>query len=183
VATACAGELVSTTFGDEVTETLSHDLRYDVIRAAWPSGERDAMGARTRTILDELHDVHHARDPLGRERLRSLPSGGRIHHEHDRMGRLSRRWATSSAAPQPDRVTIDRRHKYSAEGELPTRSIAAAGGAGGDAGKSVAWPEVQGHGVSIMTRCRALRLVEAVLPQPGTCPGPAAEPLPLLTLM
>lgn len=96
--------------------------------------ERDATGARTRTILDELHDVHHARDALGREVMRALPRGGRIHQAYDPLGRVLRRWATASgslrplrfhdpdwasagAAVQPDRVTVDRRYKYDAEGE------------------------------------------------------------------
>src|SRR5439155_24783937 len=93
------------------------------------------MGERTRTILDELHDVQHARDPLGRETARTLPRGGRILHEYDPLGRMSRRWATSpgtlrpvrfedpgwagAAAPgQPARVTAEREFRYDAAGEL-----------------------------------------------------------------
>jgi YD repeat-containing protein len=97
--------------------------------------ERDAAGARKRTILDERHDVHHARDLFGREVARALPSGGRIHHAYDRLGRVQRRWATSpgslrpvrfddpawagpAVAAQPPVVTAEREYLYNADGEL-----------------------------------------------------------------
>ncbi len=67
--------------------------------------ERDAMGERTRTILDELHDVQHARDPLHRPRedALALPRGGRILHDYDKLGRVRRRWATSPGTLRPVR--------------------------------------------------------------------------------
>ncbi len=53
--------------------------------------ERDALGARRRTVLNGEHVVEHARDPLGREIARALPGGGRIESQFDLLGRLSRR--------------------------------------------------------------------------------------------
>jgi hypothetical protein len=47
--------------------------------------ERDAAGARTSTILDDGHD---ARDALGRESMRALPWGGRIHQTYDPVERV-----------------------------------------------------------------------------------------------
>jgi RHS repeat-associated protein len=94
--------------------------------------ERDAGGERLRTILDELHDVDHARDPLGRETERALPRDGRVHHAYDPLGRVERRWATApgelhpvraedpawvDAPAQPARVTAEHEYSYSPEGE------------------------------------------------------------------
>src|SRR5262249_2867371 len=87
------------------------------------------------TILDERYDVRHARDLIGREVVRALPRGGRIHHAYDALGRVTRRWATApgslrpvrfddsawtgAAAPgQPDRVTVEKTHLYDSEHEL-----------------------------------------------------------------
>jgi RHS repeat-associated protein len=125
--------------GDEQAVTSLYDKAGERVRRSTSRGhveqiDRDAGGARTRTILDELSDVGHARDALGRETTRALPRGGRIQHAYDPMGRVARRWSTglgsispvrfddpswagSAAAGQPDRVTVEHAYKYSAEGE------------------------------------------------------------------
>ncbi len=124
------------------TETVAsvHDEAGQRVRRSTSRGhveqiERDASGARTRTILDELHDVHHVRDAFGREIVRALPREGRIVQDYDTLGRLSRRaatspgslrpvrfddpgWASAAAPAQPPRVTAEREYRYDAAGEL-----------------------------------------------------------------
>ena len=116
------------------------DARGDRVRRSTSLGhveqiDRDPSGARTRTILDGLQDIGHARDVLGRESLRALPRSGRIHQEHDAAGRVVRRsvtaagslrpmrfddpaWASAAAPAQPDRVTVEKEYRYDAEREL-----------------------------------------------------------------
>jgi RHS repeat-associated protein len=131
---------VQSLHGEEHAIESLHDSRGDRVRRTTSLGhveqiDRDAGGARTRTILDELHDVGHLRDPLGRESLRALPRGGRIHQEHDALGRVVRRsvtaagslrpvrftepsWAGPAASAQPDRITVEKEYRYDAEPEL-----------------------------------------------------------------
>jgi RHS repeat-associated protein len=131
---------VETLRGEEHAVTSLYDRGGERVRRFTSRGhveqiERDAMGERTRTILDEVDDVHHQRDLLGREAVVALPRGGRIHDEHDPHGRLRRRWATSpgtlrpvrfddpawvgGAAPgQPARVTAEREYRYDLAGDL-----------------------------------------------------------------
>jgi RHS repeat-associated protein len=126
--------------GEEHAIESLHDARGDRVRRTTSLGhveqiDRDAGGARTRTILDELHDVGHARDTLGRESLRALPRGGRIYQEHDALGRVVRRsvtaagslrpvrftepsWAGPAAPAQPDRITVEKEYRYDVETEL-----------------------------------------------------------------
>jgi len=95
--------------------------------------ERDALGARVRTLLDGGIWLGHASDPLGRETSRLLPAGGRIETGFDPLGRVARRraWHRTAAAGlppgQPDwvgggasprGVTVDTAYRYSPDGEL-----------------------------------------------------------------
>jgi RHS repeat-associated protein len=131
---------VQTFGGEEHTVTSLYDGSGERVRRFTSRGhieqiERDATGARTRTILDEQHDVHHTRDLLGRELSRALPQGGRIEHAYDPLGRVLRRWATApgslrpvrpddptwtaGAVPaQPDRITVEKEHRYDDAREL-----------------------------------------------------------------
>jgi RHS repeat-associated protein len=125
---------------EEHTVTSLYDAGGERVRRFTSRGhveqiERDAAGARTRTVLDDQQDVHHTRDLLGRELSRGLPDGGRIEHAYDPLGRVLRRWATApgslhpvrpddpawsaAAVPaQPDRITVEKKHRYDAEREL-----------------------------------------------------------------
>ena len=126
--------------GEEYAVEVLLDARGARVRRSTSLGhveqiDRDATGARTRTILDELQDIGHARDVFGRELLRALPSGGRIHQEHDAAGRVVRRavtaagsmrpirfddpsWAGAAVPAQPDRITVEKEYRYDAEDEL-----------------------------------------------------------------
>jgi RHS repeat-associated protein len=115
-------------------DRAGHRVRRSTSRGHLEQIERAGAGERARTILDELHDVGHRRDPVGRETMRVLPRGGRVQHTYDPLGRVARRWSTASgslrpvrfddpswageaAAAQPDRITSEHEYKYSAEGE------------------------------------------------------------------
>ncbi len=93
--------------------------------------ERDAMGARRRTVLDEGHSVEHARDALGREIRRGLPGGGQIESMFDPLGRLSRRRVhqptlhRSMSREEPAWVgaqagvaSVEKAYRYDWDGEL-----------------------------------------------------------------
>ena len=93
--------------------------------------QRDALGARTSTLLDGQHQLSHTNDALGREVARFLPGGGRIETGYDALGRVAARRAMDNSVPlpapgtQPDwqtpssrGVTVDTRYRYSADGEL-----------------------------------------------------------------
>ena len=93
--------------------------------------QRDALGARTQTVLDGQHQLSHTNDVLGREVARFLPGGGRIETGYDAVGRVAARRAMDGSVPLPapgtlpdwqrptDRgVTVDARYRYSADGEL-----------------------------------------------------------------
>ena len=81
--------------------------------------ERDAMGGRLRTLLDERDVVEHVRDRLGRETRAQLRHGGRIESDHSSTGELTRRSVLSpTTTSAPDRITIDREYRYSRAGDL-----------------------------------------------------------------
>jgi RHS repeat-associated protein len=81
--------------------------------------ERDAMGGRERTILDERHTLSHTRDRLGRETAAQLLHGGRIESAYTSTGDLEHRVAVSpTTTREPDRVTVDREYRYSRAGDL-----------------------------------------------------------------
>ncbi len=93
--------------------------------------ERDALGARSRTLLDGQHWLGHTSDALGREVARLLPGGGRIETGFDALGRVARRRGLDrtvgapSTTGQPDwadvkgrRVTADTSYRYAPDGEL-----------------------------------------------------------------
>jgi RHS repeat-associated protein len=92
---------------------------------------RDALGARTRTLLDGAHPIEHTVDLLGREIARSLPHGGWIQSAYDAVGRLSARRAGAGTAAsrgrpgepewlgaRPDSVTAETTYRYDEAGEL-----------------------------------------------------------------
>ncbi len=92
---------------------------------------RDAIGARTRTVLDGSFEVHHAVDAMGREVERRLPGGGRIISAFDAEGRLARRSAGTPTAHEPQGpgepdwlgprysgISADRSYRYDWDGEL-----------------------------------------------------------------
>jgi RHS repeat-associated protein len=93
--------------------------------------ERDASGARCRTVLNGDQVIEHGRDLLGREVVRGLPGGGRIESLFDPMGRLSRRRALRSTAHHPmgrdepawlgqreGGVAAEKAYRYDRDGEL-----------------------------------------------------------------
>ncbi|HHH27136.1 MAG TPA: hypothetical protein ENK57_02135 [Polyangiaceae bacterium] len=93
--------------------------------------QRDALGARTRTLLDGQHQLTHTNDALGREVARFLPGGGRIETGYDALGRVAARRAMDNTVPLPAPgtmpdwqtpltrgVTVDTRYRYSPDGEL-----------------------------------------------------------------
>ncbi len=93
--------------------------------------QRDAMGARVRTLLDGNHQIDHVNDILSREVQRRLPGGGMLESGFDRMGRLAQRVVRSpakhrSAGPDepewvggmPEGVTSYTTYQYDLDGEL-----------------------------------------------------------------
>ena len=93
--------------------------------------ERDALGARRRTILDGDYEIGSETDLLGRELRRSLPGGGAIESAFDPLGRLTRRRARTRASgpriragepawlgDQDTGVTVDRAYRYDAGSNL-----------------------------------------------------------------
>ena len=109
--------------GRRVGRTTSHGHVEAIVR--------DAIGARSRTLLDGSFEVRHGVDALGREIERSLPGGGRIVSVFDAEGRLSRRSAGAPTAHEPrgpgepewlgpryEGITADRSYRYDWDGEL-----------------------------------------------------------------
>jgi RHS repeat-associated protein len=96
--------------------------------------ERDAMGARSRTVLDGSTIIEHLCNPVGRELTRRLPQGGQVQSTFDVMGRLVQRCAVSpgtsaSGAPmgpsgnglQLEGVSLATSYRYDPTGELIER--------------------------------------------------------------
>ncbi|HEY8091294.1 MAG TPA: RHS repeat-associated core domain-containing protein [Polyangiaceae bacterium] len=97
--------------------------------------QRDAMGSRLLTVLDEDYRIEHGNDVFAREVQRKLPGGGMIESVFDPLGRLAQRQARSPfgaralAAGEPewlgrrdDGVTAMTSYQYDADGELVSRS-------------------------------------------------------------
>lgn len=116
-------ELELDALGRRVGRTTSHGHVEAIVR--------DAIGARSRTILDGSFEVHHGVDALGREIERRLPGGGQIVSVFDAEGRLARRSAGAPTAHEPrgpgepewlgpryDGITADRTYRYDWDGEL-----------------------------------------------------------------
>jgi RHS repeat-associated protein len=119
------------------------EVRYDAIgerverRTSLGHGEvmvRDAIGARTRTVLGGALAIEHAVDVLGREVKRRLPGGGAIDSSYDLLGRLEQRRAAAPAAERraplgkpawvgglAKSTTARRIYRYDAAGELVAR--------------------------------------------------------------
>jgi YD repeat-containing protein len=68
--------------------------------------ERDAIGARVRTIFNGSHAIGHVTDVMGREVRRNLPDGGSIESEFDVLDRLSRRAAIRASKRHPGALAI-----------------------------------------------------------------------------
>lgn len=123
---------IQTVLGERHTVEYEHDLLDARVARSTSLGHvmrvrRDAMGARTHTLLDGDTEITHARDPVGRELQRALPRGGAIRTQLDALGRLTRRWAfapslrPSAGAAEPawigardPSITIDRAYQRSA---------------------------------------------------------------------
>ena len=97
--------------------------------------ERDAVGARKRTVLRAADGatltLTHQADALGREVSRQLPNGGRIDSRFDWAGRLLARRAYSPSAhievgpdepawvgEQAAGITVDKAYQYNGDGEI-----------------------------------------------------------------
>jgi RHS repeat-associated protein len=122
--------------GEEHSVEIAYDAEGERVRRTTSLGhveaiERDVLGARRRTVLDEKHIVEHWSDHAGRETARILPGGGRIESAYDPMGRLVRRRALGPAqhravgAGEPawvgdlaGNVTAERAYQYDWDGEL-----------------------------------------------------------------
>lgn len=121
---------------DEHTVDVEYDLAGRRVARKTSLGHvesivRDAIGSRTRTLLDGRFEVAHASDLLGREIERRLPGGGRILSAFDPEGRLGRRRAVAPTLQRPtgpgepewigarqDGVTADRTYRYGWDGDL-----------------------------------------------------------------
>ena len=103
----------------ELRTSLGHVERVD----------RDALGNRARTQLDGTW-IQHARDEIGRERVRSLPKGAFLEREWDSLSQLTRQRVRVPGAavglgvepewmgPRPGAASIDQGFSYSPFGLL-----------------------------------------------------------------
>jgi RHS repeat-associated protein len=111
--------------GEKFTIDRAFDPSGDRVSRATSIGhveaiERDVMGGRARTILDEHHAIEHARDRLGRETSAQLLRGGRVESDYTATGQLARRSVVSptTSTREPEQVTVDREYSYGAAGDL-----------------------------------------------------------------